>query len=113
MEDEQVVHLNNSCADLVSLGQYESFPIHLLAGKSGEWVEVRELCVQVGIDPGDLTEEVVATWLPDPGSDEAYALIIFYEQNSMWTMAAQFNRGRILSIAAAGDQEAAKSFRDP
>ena len=105
MEDEPVVLLNNACADLVGLESYEAFPIHLLAGKPGDWIKVREWCARVGIDPGNLTEDVVATWLPDPGSNEAYALIVFYDQDSMWTMAAHYNRGRVQGVAAAGGQK--------
>ena len=100
VEDEQVV-LNNACADLVSLEKCEAFPARLLAGKPGEWVGVRSLCMRIGIDPGEVNESVFALWLPDPVGDENYAVIIFYDAECLWTMAANYNRKRLLQVAAA------------
>jgi hypothetical protein len=96
MEDEELAHLNNFCADLVGLKQWEAFPVHLLRDKrTAEWIRVRELCLQNGLDVGDLKLDLFAAWLPEPTGDEDYALILFYDEESMWTMAARYNRQRL------------------
>jgi hypothetical protein len=93
MEDETLVELNNLCADLVSLKQWEAFPLHLLMDKrAGEWVGVRELCLQAGLDASELKPELFVTWLADPTGDEGYAMILFYDDESLWSMAARCNR---------------------
>lgn len=97
MEDEELIHLNNFCADLVSLKRWEAFPLHLLTGKrEAEWVCVRELCLQAGLDVRDLKSDLFTAWLPNPAGDEGYAVILFYDEESMWTMAARYNRQRLL-----------------
>ena len=96
MQDDDIA-LYNACADLVSLAKKEAFPQHLLVRKrAGEWIGVRELCSQIGIAPGDLTPGVFATWLPDPMAREAYAVIVFYDDESKWSMAAHYHRARLL-----------------
>ncbi len=96
MQDDEIT-LFNTCTDLVSLRKTEAFPLHLLDSKrSGEWICVRELCLQIGVAPGDLRPEVFATWLPDPMAHAAYAVIIFYDDESKWSMAAHYNRARLL-----------------
>ncbi len=103
MEDEELTHLNNCCADLVSLKQWEAFPVHLLISKgTGEWVRVRELCLHAGLDVGNLKNDLFAAWLPDPTGDEGYATIIFYDEESMWTMVAHYNRQRLLEGVLPG-----------
>jgi hypothetical protein len=94
MEDED---LNNLCADLVSLKRWESFPVHLLNDKrAAEWVRVQELCLQAGLNVEGLKLDLFAAWLPDPTGDERYALIFFYDEESMRSMAARCNRQRFL-----------------
>jgi hypothetical protein len=98
MEDEEFTRLNNLCADLVSLKRWEAFPVYLLIGKrTGEWVRVRELCVQAGLGLVDLKQDLFASWLPDPAGEEGYAVILFYDEESMWSMAARYNRQRLLA----------------
>lgn len=97
MEEEELIRLNNFCADLVSLKRWEAFPLTLLIGKcKAEWVRVRDLCLQCGLEAEELRPDLFATWLPDTAGDEGYALILFYDEESMWTMAARCNRQRLL-----------------
>jgi hypothetical protein len=101
MQDDEIT-LFNGCTDLVSLRKYEAFPLRLLQSKrSGEWIQVRELCSQVGVTAGELKPELFATWLADPMGHEAYAVILFYDDESKWSMAAHYNRGRLLGEASA------------
>lgn len=110
LEAEELTQLNNICADLLSLKRWEAFPLQLLTGKrEAEWVRVRELCLQVGINAGDLNPDLFATWLSDTTGDEGCAIILFYDEGSMWSMAARYNRQRLLSKApSASGQEAVR-----
>lgn len=101
MEDDEIT-LTNACTDLVSLRASEAFPRHLLTNvRPGEWIDVRRACQQVGVAPGELTTDVFATWLPDPVNVEAYAVILFFDDESKWSMAAHYNRGRLQGGALA------------
>ena len=99
MQDEEITRYN-ACTDLVSLKKCETFPLRLLGSKpSGEWIGVREFCLQIGVAAGDLTPELFATWLPDPKAHDGYAVILFYDDESKWSMAAHYNKGRLLANA--------------
>ncbi len=103
MQDEEVV-LFNACADLVTLKKCEAFPLRLLGGKRpGDWVGVRQLCQQLGLAADDLTPELFAAWLPDPKADDGYVVILFYDDESKWSMAAHYNRGRLLGGPAPNE----------
>src|SRR5437764_10911164 len=96
MADDEIT-LFNTCTDLVSLKKAEAFPLHLLQSKRpGDWVCVREVCQRIGVTPGDLRPEVFATWLPDPMAHDGYGVILFYDDESKWSMAAHYNRARLL-----------------
>ena len=100
MQDDEIA-LVNGCTDLVSLRKCEAFPLHLLQSKrSGEWIQVREVCSDVGAAAGELKPELFATWLPDPMGREGYAVILFYDDESKWSMAAYYNRGRLVGEAS-------------
>jgi hypothetical protein len=97
MQDEDMT-LCNACTDLVSLKKWEAFPLRLLAGKPpGEWVGVSGFCQQIGVAANDLTPDLFVTWLPDPKAQDGYVVILFYDDESMWSMAAHYNRERLMS----------------
>jgi hypothetical protein len=99
MHDDEI-NLCNACTDLVSLRTSEAFPRQLLENKRpGEWIGVRAFCEQIGIAPGDVKPELFATWLPDPTAQDGYAVVLFYDDESKWSMAAHYNRGRLLDSA--------------
>ncbi len=96
MQGDEIT-LFNACTDLVSLKKSEAFPLRLLSGKRpGEWVGAREFCQHVGVPAGDLAPELFATWLPDPKAHDGYVVILFYDDESKWSMAAQYNRVRLM-----------------
>lgn len=106
MADEEIDWCN-ACTDLVALKKYEAFPQRLLETKqAGEWVRAREFCTQLGLDPGGLGLELCATWLTDPHKQDGYAVILFYDEESLWSMAAHYNRGRLVNDAASKCQPA-------
>lgn len=101
MQDDEV-SLYNGCTDLVSLKKSEAFPLQLLGTKRpGEWIGVREFCMQIGVATGNCGSELFVTWLPDPMANDAYALIMFYDDESKWSMAAQYNRARLFNNATS------------
>jgi hypothetical protein len=100
MDDEEIA-LTNACTDLVSLKSSEAFPVRLLGEiKPGEWVRVGDLCRQLGLAQANWQTELFATWLPDPAGNDGYAVIVFYDDDSKWSMCAQYNRSRLLNRAA-------------
>jgi hypothetical protein len=111
MEDEDLNQLSNWCSDLLTLKQREAFPAHLLIGKrSAEWVQVRELCHETGLGVPDAKPDLYAAWLPDPAGDDGYAVIIFYDEETMWTMAARYNRRRLLEGVLPATERAAEKL---
>src|SRR5438309_6891628 len=99
MQDDET-NLINACTDLVSLKKCEAFPLHLLGSKRpGEWVGVGEFCQQVGVVPGNVKPQLFATWLPDPLAQDGYVVVLFYDDESKWSMAAHYNRLRLFGTA--------------
>jgi hypothetical protein len=98
MQDEEITLLN-ACTDLVSLKQWEAFPLRLLGKRPGEWIAVREFCQQIGVAADNLTPELFAAWLPDPKAHNGYVVIMFYDDESKWSMAAHYNRVRLVGGA--------------
>jgi hypothetical protein len=98
MQDDEIT-LFNTCTDLVTLKKFEAFPEHLLGNRRpGEWTGVGELCRQIGVAAGDLSPSVFAVWLPDPTAHDGYVVILFYDDDSKWTLAAHYNRARLLGV---------------
>jgi hypothetical protein len=100
MQDDEIT-LCNACTDLVSLKSAEAFPQQLLANQpAGAWIGVADFCGKVGLVHGGIGESVFATWLPDPIAHESYVVIFFYDDESKWSMTAQYNRGRFMRASA-------------
>ncbi len=116
MVDEEV-ELTNLCADLLSLKKFEPFPKHLLLEKqAGEWACVRDLCQSLGLDLGAVKSDLFVTWLADPTSAEEYAVVMFYDDESKWSQAAQYNRAFTKAVPLQWEQMLARivdSRQDP
>ncbi len=98
--EEDTNELMGLCADLVTLKRMEAFPLRLLRDqKPGEWVPVNRVCHTSGIDTTGAVSELVVTWLPDPFGDQEYAVIIFYDGETVQSFAARYNRRRLLDNA--------------
>ncbi len=100
MEDESDHDdLMNFCADLVTLRRTEAFPLRLLRDQGpGQWVLVNDVCQQSGITTGEGMPRLVAAWLPDPLGDEAYVVIIFFDDETKQSFAAHYNKRRLLDV---------------
>ena len=100
MQDDEIT-LCNSCTDLVTSRKSEAFPLRLLKDRRpGEWVRVRDFCQEISVPSNDLRPEVFATWLNDPMAHPAYVIIMFYDDDSKWSMAAHFNCARLQNTTA-------------
>lgn len=99
-EDDEII-LCNTCTHLVALKKTEAFPLRLLETKRpGDWTSVREFCLQIGVTAANVTPDLYVAWLPDPKGHAEYAVILFYDDESKWSMAAHYNRARLVGHAS-------------
>ena len=108
MEDEADT-LSNLCTDLVSLRRLEPGLNHLFRNTPpGTWTPIRDLYEQAGQPDGAIKAELAATWLPAPGSDPGYAVVVFFDNETKWFLTADYNLARLMNqfpqspVAAAG-----------
>ena len=96
--DEYSDDLTNVCTDLVALTEYEMFVYRLLTQyDAGVWVRVETLSSLLNSPPDGIAPRLFVSWLQDPLSDDNYVIIVFYEDESKWSMGAHYNRSRLLS----------------
>ena len=100
------ITLCNLCTDLVSLRRNETFPLRLLGdNEAGVWVNVRQMCDSAELDVGDVKSELYAAWLPDPTGNADYAVIMFYDDELKWSLAAHYNKQTVAVDAATSRSE--------
>jgi hypothetical protein len=87
--------LSNLCADLVSLRRLEPGLGMLFREPKGSWVPVRELYSHAGQPDESIKENLVAAWLPSP-TDPNYSILVFLDDESKWSMTADYNSTRLL-----------------
>jgi hypothetical protein len=81
--------------------------------QAAKWIFVRDFCLKVGVPCGELKASVFAIWLPDPLAHDAYAVLIFYDDDTKWSMAAHYNRQRLQKSTSATDARTASSASVP
>jgi hypothetical protein len=69
--------------------------------RPGEWICLREFCLKIGIAACERKPKLFATWLPDPLAEDAFVVIFFLDDDSKWSMAAHYNRARLLGAGSA------------
>ena len=106
--DDEADGLSNLCTDLVSLRRLEPGLIHLFHHKlPSNWISVRELFDRAGQSDRVIKEQLAAAWLPAP-HDPDYAIVVFYDSETRWSLTAEYNIARLRSrqaqsqVAAAG-----------
>ena len=84
--------LNLACGDILSEKKNELALVRLFTDvRPGQWMSLRDSL------PADLTEEVFAAWLDLPGETfAAFRLVIFFHEESGWTLTATYNVGLLL-----------------
>jgi hypothetical protein len=108
MDDETDI-LSNVCVDLISLRRFEPGLKHFFAETSpGSWTSVRDLYERARQPQPSLESTLAVTWLPSPGGLD-YAVVLFFDASSKWSLAADYNVSRLLGtkprsqdVAAAG-----------
>ena len=107
MDEEDI--LNNYCADLVSLTKLEPAIVYLLTERPmGAWTPVRELYARAGQPNESIKADLVATWLLSPNADPGGAVILFFDEESFWSMTAWYNVAHLrehhpeMSVAVTG-----------
>jgi hypothetical protein len=96
--DDETDRLSNLCTDLVSLRRYEPALVYLLRDRpAGSWVPVRELYAHAGQIAAPVKPQLVAAWLPSPGDDSGYAVILFLDDDTKWSLTADYNVARLLN----------------
>lgn len=100
--------MSNLCTDLVALRRMEPAVSHLLRDHhSGVWVPVANLYSQTEVPFPESGAELQTAWLPAP-HDPNYAVIVFFDDESKWSMTAEYDAMRLLGrqllkpISAAG-----------
>lgn len=107
--DDELDTLGNLCADLVSLRRLEPGLVHLFRDvPAGRWVAVRDLYERVGRPDVGIKPLLAVAWLPSPG-DPDYAVVLFFDDETKWSLTADYNAARLLGqqprsqgVAAAG-----------
>lgn len=88
------------CADLVTDKSLEPFPIELFRSHIGQWRSVTSICKEACLNCPPEMSTVFATWLRDPLDNEDFAMIMFVDSDSMKSLAAHYNRQRLLGNAS-------------
>lgn len=87
---DELDHLSNLCADVVSEKWHEPLLLSLFRDTSaGEWVPLRDLA---GSDEYPAT--LAASWVKTP--DAEYAMVLFFDSETLWSMHADYNLSRLL-----------------
>lgn len=98
MEADEI-ELENTCADLLAARKYEAFPQLLLGQmRAGEWVVVADVCRQLGLAQEQLGHGVFATWIADPSGAASYAVVMFFDAATGWSMMGRYNRSRLIDV---------------
>ena len=93
-DDEQSLTF---CMDLVTIKNLEPFLLNLFKHHPmGKWCRVRETCEELGIHASAVKPDVVTVWLDDPFGDEGYAVIMFFDDDTKQSFAANYNKRRLL-----------------
>lgn len=91
--ENELTDLLDKCADVVSQKSSEKFLLSLLTQKRmGHWTAAGELAQQTGADLTGIGPDLYVTWVDDPSGNPAYALVLFFDDETKLTAAAQFNR---------------------
>jgi hypothetical protein len=104
--DDETDRLSNLCTDLVSLRRLEPALDYLFKSRpAGSWTPVYELYHRAGGAGEPIKAELNAAWLPAPGADPGYAVVVFFDDDTKWSLTAEYNAARLhgqAGMAAAG-----------
>ena len=92
-EEDALTRLLDLTADIVSQQSAQGFISSLLnQTQMGQWTPAEQLARQSGLDLNGIGPELFVAWLDDVSGDRDYALILFYDDETKLSAAAQYNR---------------------
>src|SRR6266496_3298347 len=98
--DDESDHLSNVCTDLVSLRRLEPSVVSLFRERrAGEWAAVDDLYRKSGGSEEPVKATLHAAWLPSADGDPGYAVILFKDADTKWSMTAEYNITRLPATA--------------
>lgn len=87
---DELDHLSNLCADVVSEKRHEPLLLNLFRDTpAGEWVPLRDLA-----GSGEYPVTLAASWVRTP--DAEYAMVLFFDSETLWSMHADYNLSRLV-----------------
>jgi hypothetical protein len=62
---------------------------------AGSWTPVYELCNRAGGAGEPIKAELNAAWLPAPGAAPGYTVVVFFDDDTKWSLTAEYNVARL------------------
>jgi hypothetical protein len=91
---DELDQLSNLCAEIVSERRWEPALLRLFQDTpAGEWVPLGELT-----ESADSPATLAASWVKTPDTD--FALVLFFDTETLWSMHADYNLARLLRSQA-------------
>ena len=98
--DDEADRLSNLCTDLVSLRRLEPSLVSLFRERrAGEWAAVEDLYRRSGGPDDPVKATLYAAWLPSADGDPDYAVVVFHDNDTKWSMTAEYNVARLPATA--------------
>jgi hypothetical protein len=95
--DDELDRISNLCLELVSERKHESMLLRLFRDRpAGLWVPLAEL----DLPRDDYPVSLKVSWVNTP--DPKYAIVLFFDSETLWSMHADYNLSRLLRISPAG-----------
>ena len=63
---------------------------------AGVWADVDALYREIEPPPVEIAATLRVAWLAAPDATPGYALVVFYESSTLWSLTAIYNVGRLL-----------------
>jgi hypothetical protein len=83
------------CTALLTKARFDPAMAALVRDRAaGAWVGVDTLYRAIEPPPVPISEELRVVWLAAPDGDPSYALVVFYESSTLWSLTAIYNTGR-------------------
>ena len=91
--------------DLVSLRRREAWLLQVLAGPKGAWHDVDQVARSLALAPPQLPFDepgaLWLSWLDAPEAQPGFCLVLAYDDRTLWSKVALFNRALLLDRCAA------------
>lgn len=98
--EEQELALHNLCSDIATYREFEPILLNLFKREAATWHRLVTLAAETSINLVRYEQTIAGSelrliWLPDPEDSPSYGMIFFFDLNSLWSMGARYNIGRL------------------